>query len=174
MSTDLRTYKARVLEAMRRANSTHQPEVFENSGPDHARIVLDVMLENASQSVDVITSRMHESVWSEQSVKGFLSRNPEGRIRVLLDDAPLGQIPKGSLLHGILHERQVDARWLSIPLSNHACVTDGSHVRLEYDKQTREASITFGDPNGVGGRVVEIFETLWSCASPAPVETHAL
>lgn len=162
MGMDLRTYKAMVLAAMRRAQDTHKPEVFENTGPDHARIVLDVLLDSGSRSVDVIAGRMDKSVWSSDAIVNFLSRNPDAQMRVLLDETSGAGIPQCSVLKEVRSNARIKIRWYPSKLARHLCVVDKAHVRVEANRLTREASITLGDPEGVGKRASEVFEVLWN------------
>lgn len=158
-ASDLRLYKESVVDAMRRSLETGATEVFENKGPDHARIVLQVMLDSAESSVDLVADCMDAEVWPADQLHGFLNRCPTAVVRAVLTcDATL---PERSLARMLADQSRVTVRHFPVQVAKHFCVVDERHVRLEYDKDTREASVTFSDPRGIGAKASSLFEKLW-------------
>lgn len=162
-AAELRQYQARVEEAMAHALSSHEPEIFENEGPEHARIVLDTMLNNAHDTLDVVAGSMDHCAWSVQQLRRFLDQSPRSRARVLLT-ADVNNLPETSVLRDIKHHHRVDIRPLPLNIGRHFAIVDGQHVRLEYNLATRAASVTFADPGGVGRAVSSLFDRLWGAA----------
>lgn len=161
ITIDLRAYKAMVLEKLR-LSQTGAPQVFENSGPDHARVVLSVLVGDCHKTLDIVSGDLVRDVWSAQSIREFLARGGESaRMRVLLDDIPGDTIPKSSALFGWSDPR-IHVKRLRNPFVAHLCIGDKKHIRLEYKKSTCEASITFGEENGVGNSASEMFNNLWN------------
>jgi hypothetical protein len=160
MIKGLRFYRESVLAAM--ADSTTRPVVFENEGPDHARIVLDVMMESSSRHLDILAGRM-DTCWSADKLRAFLDRS-DSETRIILDDCEVGSVPDASVLSKLQKHPRLTIRWLPNPFDHHFCVADGRHVRVEYDRETRKASITFGDPQSSGQRVCRLFNSLWMIA----------
>jgi hypothetical protein len=162
ITIDLRSYKAMVLEKLR-LSRTGKPQVFENSGPDHARVVIGVLVGDCSKTLDILSGELVNDVWSAHSIREFLARGGESaRIRVLLDDIPSDLIPKTSALFGLEDDPRIMVRRLGSPFAAHLCIGDKKHIRLEYKKSTCEASITFGDEQGVGKHITEMFTDLWN------------
>ena len=166
MTTELHSYRELVQNAMRQAADTRQPVVFENEGPQHAHIVIEAMLADSSATLDIAAGGLDREVWQAKSLQAFLDRSPHARVRVALDcDEPV--VPEGSALHDLKRvDERIEVRHYPWPLDGHLFVADQKHVRLEYDKETREASVTFGDPNGTGRKASVLFEEMWSAAKP--------
>lgn len=160
MKTDLRVYREAVLAAM--ADSAAKPVVFENEGPDHAKIVLDVMMESSGHHLDIVAGRM-DTCWSADKLRAFLDRSDE-ETRVILDDCPIGSVPETSALSKLRDHPRVAIRWLPSPFDYHFSVADSRDIRVEYDREARKASITFGDEGGAGLRVTRLFNSLWAVA----------
>jgi len=158
---ELEAYKLKVIAAMQRAKTSGSPSVFENKGPAHARVVLEVMLADGERSVDVLTGVMDSAGWEEKALLDFLSRHPEGRIRVLFDQLNGSELPENSVLKKLIRHTHVETGQLMTPFGTHLCIVDNKHVRLEYNHDIGEANITFGDPEAAE-RATAIFETLWN------------
>lgn len=166
MSTELHAYRELVKNAMRQAAETRRPVVFENEGPQHAHIVIEAMLADSARTLDIAAGTLDREVWHTRSIQAFLDRSPDARVRVALDCEDDG-IPENSALHGLKRAgTRVEVRHLEWPLDGHLFVADGKHVRLEYDKDTQEASVTFGDSDGAGRRATDLFEDIWSASKP--------
>lgn len=169
---DLRAYKATVIEKLRLSKGG-EPQVFENSGPDHARIVLDVMVGDCSKTLDIVSGDLSRDVWGVQWIKDFLARGGEpARIRVLLDEISGNEVPKSSALFG-LNDTRIEVRRLSRPFAAHLCIGDRKHIRLEYKKSTCEASITFGDENAAGTDASAMFNNLWDAGDEIGIPNEA-
>lgn len=166
MTTELHSYKELVQNAMRHAADTHEPVVFENEGPQHAQIVIDAMLADSRSTLDIAAATLDREVWQAKSLQAFLDRNPEARVRVVLDCQD-NRIPDSSALRALKRqEGRIEVKHAPWPMENHLFVADRKHVRLEYDTETQEASVTFGDPVEAGAEAMSIFEDVWSAAKP--------
>jgi hypothetical protein len=176
MSAELYTYKDMVDDAMRRSRETGKPVVFENEGPGHARIVIDSMLENSAKTLAVVAGQLDNAVWSARSIANFLTAHPEATVQVILDECNGDRVPANSALLGLspTDQSRVQIRRLPWQLEGHFFVADEQHVRLEYNKQTQEASITFGDPTGAGKSASELFSAIWQLAKPCPIQLSEL
>lgn len=155
---DLRSYRTMLLAAMAEARADGAPATFSSTGLAHAGVVLEVMIEDSSKSLDVISGFLNRSAWSSNSLRGFLRRG--GRLRVLLDEVPSGELPTDSALWEIQHEEHVQVRRLNRPLGMHLCIADGQHVRLEHEQRSCEATVTFHDRD-FGSRATAVFESVW-------------
>ncbi len=162
MAAELRRYQSQVEEAMSRALATGKPEVFENEGPEHARIVLDTMLEHAKSSLDVVASSMDKRVWSQVQLQRLVERISNGHIRVMLPKFS-DRVPENSALYGLVPHPQIEVRRLPLDMDAHFAVVDQSHVRFEFDCATRTASVSFGNPDS-GLTLTNVFERLWKLA----------
>jgi hypothetical protein len=163
MNSELRDYRNMVTDAMRQAFDSGKPRVFENEGPDHARVVLEVMLANSSQQLDIVAGQMDADVWPVNELIAFLERNEEAQIRLVLDDLPEGKLPAKCAAKDLArYSDRIFVRHFAHNLNLHLCVADRKHVRLEYDRSSKEASITFGDPKVAGLKADEVFQKVWA------------
>jgi hypothetical protein len=156
---ELRSYRAMVLAAMEKARSEGTSVTFSNTGPAHAAIVLEVMLEAATRTADVVSGFMDRSAWNPELIRKFLARN--GKLRVILDELSSDELPKTSALSDLAEGGKIEIRRLAEPLGMHLCITDGQHVRLEHDQRACEATVTFGDKE-FGGDATKIFDDIWN------------
>jgi hypothetical protein len=170
MSTnlDLHAYRVMVLDAMEQATKTGKPVVFGNTGPAHAAVVLEVMLANATKTIDIVSGFLHASVWLVPAIDKLLSRGKDIQIRILLDELTDSTIPEGSALSQVAPSKRISAKRLSAPLGVHLCLVDSKHIRLEALQRTHEASVTFGDDR-FGLIVARTFNSLWKQLSDVPL-----
>jgi hypothetical protein len=147
-----------LLASMAEARAEGKPATFSSTGMAHAGVVLDVMIDDSSRSLDVISGFLNSSAWSSESLRRFLRRG--GTLRVLLDEVPDGEIPRNSALWDIQHEKRVEVRQLRERLDMHLCIADGQHVRLEHEQRLCEATVTFND-KGFGFTATAVFESAW-------------
>lgn len=168
---DLRTYRAMVEAAMAEAIATKKPVVFENTGPAHAGVVLEVLAANCVKSLDIVSGFLDSAAWSAESLSKFLSRNNSSQIRILLDELKDDSLPARSALLSLVPNERLVAKRLSHPLGAHLCVGDRTHVRLETAQHSAEATVTLGDSE-FGARAADIFNDLWETVKDQPALSY--
>jgi hypothetical protein len=165
----IETYRLKVVAAMERALASREAVSFDNSGPTHAKVVLDVLLANTTQSLDVVAGVMDKSIWDVSALRQLLERkNGIGKVRVLLDEISEDVVPADSALYGLTRHKNLSVKRLPTAFHSHFCVADRQHVRLEFDKAACAASISFGDAKDFGPTFEDMFGSLWSSVSDAP------
>lgn len=157
---DLRAYRAMVVAALSQARAEGKAVTFSNTGPAHAAVVLEVMVDASSRTLDVISGVLDKAAWSPDSLHRFLQG--KGRLRILLDEVPDGNLPPNSAALDLLKEgADVEIKCLPKPLGMHLCIADGEHIRLEHQQKTCEATVTFGDKK-FGSLATQVFENAWT------------
>lgn len=173
MIMTIEVYRTQVAAAMKRARATGKPVSFDNSGPAHAKAVLDVLVGAAERKIDIVAGVLHKDIWDASILRQFLAR-PGAEARVLLDEITDDHIPANSAVAALSDCRNLIVKRLPQSFHMHFCVSDSRDVRLEYDKPGCAASIAFGDLKGFGRIAEQTFEDLWSSvADEKPVTLAA-
>ncbi len=163
-------YRALVRRVMQDAISGEagSDRVFSNSGAEHAKIVLETMLENAHEHVDIFSHQLGRSVWQPHWFNNLLHRSPDIRIRILVDAD--GEISgPTSALSSLWHTNQsnnfIVHRCNHAASGPHVTIVDDQHVRLERDHELMQAAVAFG-ASDLGQAASRMFENLWLMSEP--------
>lgn len=180
-SARMDSYKKLVDDVMRDATlgDRNVLRVFENSGEEHARIVIDAMLNSAVEDVGIFGEEALGSVFDADLLRKTAEQPGMRPIRFLLEakspfDRPTSALPD---LIDLVVAGKIEVRHLSTqPKSRlgHFTVVDGQHVRLERDHPRRKAIVAFGAPE-LASSAAELFDILWEDAeavSPVGAKDH--
>jgi hypothetical protein len=160
MAYNIATYRAFVEGEMREALAgTGGPRVFGNRGEDFARIVTDVMIDNANEKLAFLCGYMSVAVYDPQRLRTFLEK-PHTHLRVLLDGPPRDR-PIGSALDQLKDfNDRIKLKHIDYQLGFHFGIADDKHVRREQDIQDRLATVFFGDEK-LATVATTTFDKLW-------------
>ena len=164
MAYNIDSYRAFVEGEMREAlTGTGGPRVFGNRGQDFARIVTDVMIDNANERLAFLCGYMSEAVYDPKRLRAFLGK-PNTQLRVLLD-GPADQPPVASALDQLSDlTDQIQVKHISYQLGFHFGIADHVHVRREEDIHDRRATVIFGDDR-LAAIAITTFDKLWHLSS---------
>jgi hypothetical protein len=164
---DYRKLIADVMAAAVRPDSTG-PQVFENFGPGHAKAVIEAMLRIATKTVCIYAEKLSSDVYDAELLTGFLTRNPNGIVRILVDNDSVFS-DQGSALFGL---GSVLAPNFQVRLTNaqtgHVSVVDGRYARIEESQTDRKALVSFGN-NSLCAGAQQLFDVLWSGGTPLTI-----
>jgi hypothetical protein len=168
-SPDMTAYRALVEGVMRDVilGSDAAPRVFENTGKEHARIVLDVMLANAQSSIDIYSECMNREAFDPQRIRDFFARCPGGQVRILVERGDVFQSKESALsdLSDLIGHEGFHIQRSSNPSQSHVAIIDGQHVRIEQSHEARRAIVAFGQKE-LAQAARKIFEVLWPHGQP--------
>jgi len=159
---------------MEKAILTGKPVIFENTGPVHAGVVIEVMLAHSTVSFDIVSGCLDRVAWEADSLQKFLDLTTRPKMRILLDGLQDGVIPDESALNDLKQNSGLIVKHLPKSLVPHICVGDRKHVRLELKQSTSEASVTFGDSVTTGPSAVRIFDRLWDSVRDRPALVYGM
>jgi hypothetical protein len=164
-------YRELVQQLMRDAllGNPSTPLVFPNSGPEHARVVLDTMFANAQTSISVYSEMMHNDGYDPALVRAFLDRaetpssGGDAPLRVLVEreDVFKNAASVLSRLKDLVRNSKIEVRVLQDPKWNHLVVVDDRHVRVEQSHPERKAVVAFGQKQ-LGGLLHARFDQMWA------------
>jgi hypothetical protein len=160
MAYNIDTYRAFVESEMREALvGTGGPRVFGNRGDEFARIVTDVMIENANERLSFLCGYMSATVYDPERLRVFLQK-PNTQLRVLLDGPP----PEGPVVSALDElgdfADRIKVKHIRYQLGFHFGIADSAHVRREDDIHDRRATIIFGDEQ-LATVALTTFDKLW-------------
>jgi len=134
---------------------------FSNSGEDHARIVLDTMIDNAQSEICVYSERMHTAVFDSARLRAFLDRAPTATIRVVLESDAVGDADCAlTPLKDQIDAGRIQVVTMKLGTVRHVAVVDGQHIRLEQDHAARKAVVAFGMPS-LAEASLKLFGLFW-------------
>lgn len=139
-----------------------------NGSVEHAAVVVEALLANASSEVMILTGNLNTRVYGRDDVvmqaKLFLANNADNRVRILMEE----DNPRNRRLHPLLQElcsyEGFSARYVPQDLQEsygfHFAVADDDCYRFEEDKSKPFAVGVFGDEER-GSRLKRFFEARW-------------
>ncbi|HEX4302812.1 MAG TPA: hypothetical protein VHZ78_08460 [Rhizomicrobium sp.] len=175
VNPELVEYRALVARMMQEALRDRQRRVLLNKGTDHAKVVIDNMLENARGDVSVFARKLTISVFDPQVIRTLLERLPSANVRVVVSEADALSAPDSALsqLGDVIATGRIKvATNLAAHESNNVCVVDKLFTRLEKNPVTREATVVFGDPD-YAQSALNYFERIWTPATKHQPEPRA-
>lgn len=141
---------------------------FRGSGAAMASAVADAMADLSFESLLVFSDALSPDVWDANRLSAFAVRTEPGSLRLLVLDPGRAESTLAAM-SDLVASGRVGVRTLpaGLTLPRHVAVGDGRHVRVEDDPATRRATCVLGDRE-IGAQATEVFEALWSRASPLP------
>ena len=143
-------------------------EVFFNRSDGHARIVLEFIFRKAEDRVRILTRALSQDVYGDCEVIGaandFLNTHPNGKLEILSEN-PVDRAahPLLSVLDRAGHKERVLLRFIPANTQKaykfNFAVADGMHHRFEESRDSRQATVQFGE-GGFGKNLEEIFSNL--------------
>jgi hypothetical protein len=149
---DINEYKKVIQEVMAEARGDleRKRRVVSNRGPQHARVVLQTMFENADSRARVNCGKMSSDVFDLELVSKFLNKNGS-HLTVIIDSEDV-MTSKDSILSTLIsrapsHLGKLDVyvRAESDKRFRHFTVMDGRDLRVETDHSDRIADVYFMD-----------------------------
>ena len=155
---EIAEYRALVSRLMSEVRRGAGSRGFQNKGVDHAKIVVDTMIDSAEQSICVYANQLSNQVYSADKIKAFLARRPGGSVTVAIEDARAFSSTKSALVD---LKAEIAADRIQVTVAKHpfvnrnVCIVDGIFVRQERNQLTREAAVVFG--NAEVGNQAQVF-----------------
>jgi hypothetical protein len=160
MAYNVDTYRTFVEQEMREAlRDGGGPRVFGNRGGDFARIVTDVMIDNATMRLAFLCGYMSASIYDPERLRHFLQKE-NAELRVILDGLEQTPTIDSALDHLRDFRSKIKVQRIKYQLGFHFGIADDAHVRREEDIHDRTATVIFGDKE-LAGLALTTFDKLW-------------
>jgi hypothetical protein len=169
-----KSYREFVEERFDEARDSTARVVFTNRGSTDARVVLKAFLHNATKSLEIYAGCLPSEVYDPRALIGAAKRLPQGSIRILVANRPLGESSalfdlKEEATTGtiVVKQYQEASRENAETRYQHFAICDGKHFRIERDHFDKTAVIILnGSAEKVAKEYTALFEELWVRASP--------
>jgi len=156
------------------ANLADDPSspTIQNRGLPHAEIILETLLRNAKNEVLILTTDLEGPIYRSNSVvegiKRFLDRNPDARLKAILDEAVAQDNPLHELLNVYARQIAVRRRGNSTAKKSkppHFMLVDGVSFRLETGDQMSPTAIAQFNNRELGHQIEILFDSLFALTS---------
>lgn len=139
-------------------------ELFFNSGPEKASIVVRALFRAARKSIDIYSSHLDKQVYSQSLFEDLMTRGVEPKnIRVILTEPAQADTDMIEFLQrcGVSVKEHAE-------IGGHLIVADGDCYRFEHDHEGKKAFFAFGASSdgqeSTLSKLKESFQTMWSRA----------
>ena len=174
MKTSANEYKAFVRRTLAESKRDGgQKMVFGNRGVEHARTVVDAIVGDSRETLDIFCSKMSTDVFTPSKIRDVLSKHQGLKIRVLLEDdkVEISNNEALSCLKGFVKEGRVSVKKLKTDMmpphlapSAHVTIGDGMNVRLELNRESRQANVFLQDAQ-IADQATDMFDSYWLLAT---------
>jgi len=146
-----------------------RPDVVPNSSFRHATIILEELIRSARKSFYAFCGRFSGDVWSESVKDALIAAIDRGiNVRIVIsDEIDAKSLPMALRDHiSILDEEKIKTNKIAFEDIRHFAVVDGKSLRLEDNRETREALFAANQP-GIASELERIFSFLIDSARAA-------
>lgn len=135
-------------------------ELYANSGPSHARVVVEKLLDEAESCVDIYAGGLNGKVHDLKTYERLIDRIGADKIRVVLTQEEDSDGVNRDLLEFLKQEKVQIRRFREV--GYHLIVVDGKSFRVEEELETMKALFSFGGE--LPKKFQETFNTIWKKA----------
>ena len=146
-----------------------------NGSLEHAAVVVEALLANATSEVMILTGKLNTRVYGRDDVvmqaKLFLTNSADNRLRILIEEDKPQNRELHPLLRGLSEYKGFSIRHvpegLQASYGFHFVAADDDCYRFERDKAKPFAIAAFGDREG-GVSLASFFDKAWSRCKDLP------
>lgn len=147
---DMDDYTRLVMSTMTAAKNGDKSvsRIFENSGINHAQIVVQAMISSADKYINIFTENLAIEVYNPDVLRSASARLGKGKIQIVIEDRNCFTNEKSSLyfIQDLITSEDILLKVAPVALrgSSHMVIVDGEHIRFETNHEKREAIVGFG------------------------------
>src|ERR1700752_240741 len=168
--TELTAYRDFVADALVRSLDLPEGVIFGNSTAEHARVVMDTIIDNARNELKLMARALSSEVHDPYHLQKALQNSKDLGVQVIVEVADpftCGNSALSALTNDVDARTRIEVRQLKQPSVTHLAVADGTLARIEQDQTERRAIIVFNNEE-LAGQALRRFNEIWSGCTPIP------